>query len=137
MWVHLKNEADDSEEEDVQEVQSMGRDKVKKKTSSSSFPLESLVAPPIVHLLGDDAARQEAIIAVSKLFNKEYHAKQALKKQYAECKDIPPERRVVIEIFLHDESMKDLDVEHKLWRAMQKIQNNISHKIRWIHKENK
>ncbi|GJZ89292.1 hypothetical protein Tco_0661074 [Tanacetum coccineum] len=41
--------ADDSEEEDVQEVQSMGRDKVKKKTSSSSFPLESLAAPPIVY----------------------------------------------------------------------------------------
>ncbi|GKD63012.1 hypothetical protein Tco_1305120, partial [Tanacetum coccineum] len=31
----------------------------------------------------DDAARQEAIIAVSKLFNKEYHVKQALEEQYA------------------------------------------------------
>ncbi|GKD93393.1 hypothetical protein Tco_1373230 [Tanacetum coccineum] len=45
----------------------------------------------------DDAACQEAIIAVSKLFNKEYHAKQALNEQYAECKDIPPERRDVIQ----------------------------------------
>nr|GEZ82016.1 hypothetical protein [Tanacetum cinerariifolium] len=40
----------------------------------------------------DDAARQQAIIVVSKLFNKEYHAKQALKEQYTECKDIPQER---------------------------------------------
>nr|GEX09572.1 hypothetical protein [Tanacetum cinerariifolium] len=78
----------------------------------------------------DDAALHEAIIAVSKLFNKEYHAKQAFKEQYAECKDIPPERRDVIQKDLEDESMKDLMVEHKLCIAVQKIQNNISHKIR-------
>ncbi|GJY34590.1 hypothetical protein Tco_0419059 [Tanacetum coccineum] len=66
----------------------------------------------------DDAARQDAIIAVSKLFNKEYHAKQALKEQYAKWKDIQPERRAVIQVFLHDKSMKDLEVEHKLWRAV-------------------
>ncbi|GJY40337.1 hypothetical protein Tco_0427607 [Tanacetum coccineum] len=76
----------------------------------------------------DDVAGMDAIIAVSKLFNKEYHAKQALKEQYVECKDIPPERRVIIQEILEDKSMKDLMVEHKLWRAMQKIQNNISHK---------
>nr|GEX11404.1 RNA-directed DNA polymerase, eukaryota [Tanacetum cinerariifolium] len=58
----------------------------------------------------DDAARQKAMNAVSKLFNKEYHVKQALKEQNAACKDIPPERRDV----LHDESMKDLEVLNKL-----------------------
>ncbi|GJU31113.1 hypothetical protein Tco_1174702 [Tanacetum coccineum] len=42
----------------------------------------------------DDVARQQAIIAVTKLFNKAYHAKQDLKEQYAECKDIPQERSV-------------------------------------------
>ncbi|GJX57412.1 hypothetical protein Tco_0287309 [Tanacetum coccineum] len=57
----------------------------------------------------NDAARWEAIIVVSKLFNKEYHAKQALKEQYAECKDVPSKRRVVIEKILHDDSMKDLE----------------------------
>ncbi|GJT13501.1 hypothetical protein Tco_0860543 [Tanacetum coccineum] len=62
----------------------------------------------------DDAARQQAIIAVTKLFNEAYHAKQALKEQYVECKDIPQERRVVIEKILYDESMKDLEVEHKI-----------------------
>ncbi|GKE96989.1 hypothetical protein Tco_1581844, partial [Tanacetum coccineum] len=67
----------------------------------------------------DDAARQEAIITVSKLFNKEYHAKQALNEQYAECKDIPPERRDVIQKILEDESMKDLAV-----RILQKSQEN-------------
>nr|GEW87880.1 nucleotide-binding alpha-beta plait domain-containing protein [Tanacetum cinerariifolium] len=77
----------------------------------------------------DDAARQEAIIAVSKLFNKEYHAKQALKEQYTECKDIPPEKRVVIQNFLKDESMKDLVVEHKFQRSkeddVQKISTSV------------
>nr|GEV83774.1 hypothetical protein [Tanacetum cinerariifolium] len=59
----------------------------------------------------DDAARQQSIITVSKRFNESYHAKQALKEQYAECKDILQERRVVIEIFLYEESMKDLEGE--------------------------
>nr|GEY08744.1 hypothetical protein [Tanacetum cinerariifolium] len=56
----------------------------------------------------DDAARQQAIFAVTKLFNKAYRANKALKEQYAKCKDISQKRRVVIEIFLFDESMKAL-----------------------------
>nr|GEX06566.1 zinc finger, GRF-type [Tanacetum cinerariifolium]GEX06568.1 zinc finger, GRF-type [Tanacetum cinerariifolium] len=55
----------------------------------------------------DDAARQQVIIAVTKLFNEAYMAKQALREQYAECKDIPQERRVVVGKFLFGESMKD------------------------------
>ncbi|GJT56834.1 hypothetical protein Tco_0991888, partial [Tanacetum coccineum] len=53
----------------------------------------------------DDAARQEAIIAVSNLFNKEYNAKQALKEQYAECKDIPIDLLVQQFVISEDESI--------------------------------
>nr|GEW43506.1 hypothetical protein [Tanacetum cinerariifolium] len=55
----------------------------------------------------DDAARHEAIIGVITLFEQEMSAKEDLRKQYAECKDILPERRAMIEKFLDDEAWKD------------------------------
>ncbi|GJX65323.1 hypothetical protein Tco_0299666 [Tanacetum coccineum] len=48
----------------------------------------------------DDAARQEAITCVIKLFDQAREEKEDLRKQYAECKDdISPERRALIEFF--------------------------------------
>nr|GEX25523.1 hypothetical protein [Tanacetum cinerariifolium] len=47
----------------------------------------------------DDAARHDAIIVVTKLFNQANIAKQALREEYAEGKDIQHERRVGQQIF--------------------------------------
>ncbi|GJX54216.1 hypothetical protein Tco_0282585 [Tanacetum coccineum] len=62
----------------------------------------------------DGAACQEAIIAVTNLFNQAYTATQAMREEYVECKDIPQERRVVIDKFLKDEASKDYKIERKL-----------------------
>ncbi|GKA70609.1 hypothetical protein Tco_0776748 [Tanacetum coccineum] len=59
----------------------------------------------------DDAARQEAIMGVITLFEQAMATKEDLKKQYAECKDILPERRVVIQKFLDDEAWRDYEVK--------------------------
>ncbi|GJR33998.1 hypothetical protein Tco_1209682 [Tanacetum coccineum] len=45
----------------------------------------------------DDAARQEAIFGVITLFEQEIEAKEDMRKQYAECKDISPERRALLQ----------------------------------------
>ncbi|GJX56167.1 hypothetical protein Tco_0286064 [Tanacetum coccineum] len=52
----------------------------------------------------DDATRQEAIVDVIKLFEQAVAAKEDLRKQYAECKDILPERRVMLQKNLDDEA---------------------------------
>ncbi|GJU32522.1 hypothetical protein Tco_1176111 [Tanacetum coccineum] len=85
----------------------------------------------------DDAARQKAIIGVITLFEQAMVATEDLKKQYAKCEDISPKRRDVIEKFLDDEAWKDYEVKKTLLSCMSKIQDNISHKIRWMNKENK
>ena len=54
----------------------------------------------------DDAAHQEAIIGVTRLFDQAYAAKQALRKEYAECKDISQERRGVIDKILNPKPQK-------------------------------
>nr|GEW14881.1 hypothetical protein [Tanacetum cinerariifolium] len=54
----------------------------------------------------DDAARHEGVIT---LFEQEMAAKEDLRKQYSECKDISPERRSVIEKFLDNEAWKDYE----------------------------
>ncbi|GJW93624.1 hypothetical protein Tco_0173296 [Tanacetum coccineum] len=62
----------------------------------------------------DDAARQEAIMGVITLFGQEREAKEDLRKQYAECKDISLERRALIDKFLDDEAWKDSEVKKTL-----------------------
>ncbi|GKB12002.1 hypothetical protein Tco_0845925 [Tanacetum coccineum] len=47
----------------------------------------------------DNAACQEAIMGVMTLFEQALEAKEDLRKQYAKCKDILPERRIVIQKF--------------------------------------
>nr|GEZ58127.1 hypothetical protein [Tanacetum cinerariifolium] len=47
----------------------------------------------------EDTIRQEAIVDVNKLFNQARVAKEDMRKEYAECKDIPQEKRVVIDNF--------------------------------------
>ncbi|GJW45718.1 putative reverse transcriptase domain-containing protein [Tanacetum coccineum] len=54
----------------------------------------------------DDATRQKAIIDVTKLFDQPRAAKEYLRKAYAECKDIPQEKRAVIDNFLEDEGLR-------------------------------
>ncbi|GJX78504.1 hypothetical protein Tco_0326653 [Tanacetum coccineum] len=85
----------------------------------------------------DDAARQEAIMGVITLFEQAMATKEDLKKQYAECKDILPERRVVIQKFLDDEAWRDYEVKKTLLTCVSQIQDNNSHKIRWMHKQSK
>nr|GEV20505.1 hypothetical protein [Tanacetum cinerariifolium] len=76
----------------------------------------------------NDVARQEAVIAVTKVFNQAYHAKQAFKEQYAECKDIPKERRVVIQKILDDESMKYLEDMKNHFLKPRHLDESIYHK---------
>ncbi|GJV59044.1 putative reverse transcriptase domain-containing protein [Tanacetum coccineum] len=66
----------------------------------------------------DDVARQQPIIVITKLYNEAYRAKQALKEQYAKCKDIPQERRVLIEKNLFVESMEDYKKAVQIFGAL-------------------
>nr|GEV31307.1 hypothetical protein [Tanacetum cinerariifolium] len=66
----------------------------------------------------DDAARQEVIIGVIRLFEQARMAKEYLRKQYAECKDISSERRALVDKFLDDEGWKDYEVKDKLWKCV-------------------
>ncbi|GJT75108.1 hypothetical protein Tco_1041833 [Tanacetum coccineum] len=52
----------------------------------------------------DDAAHQEAIMDVITLFEQAMATKEDMRKRYAECKDISPERRVVLQKNLDDEA---------------------------------
>ncbi|GJY78586.1 hypothetical protein Tco_0484387 [Tanacetum coccineum] len=93
--------------------------------------MERVFIPPIAETIcEDDATRQEAIVGVIKLFEQAREAKQDLVKQYAECKDISPERRVMVVKILNDEAWKDYEVKATLWKCLSEIQDNISHKIR-------
>ncbi|GKE58883.1 hypothetical protein Tco_1498068, partial [Tanacetum coccineum] len=52
----------------------------------------------------DDVVRQEAIIDVTMVFDQARAAKEDLRKAYVECKDIPQERRALIDNILEDEA---------------------------------
>nr|GEV81661.1 retrovirus-related Pol polyprotein from transposon TNT 1-94 [Tanacetum cinerariifolium] len=52
----------------------------------------------------DDTTHQEAIMNVITLFEQAMTVKEDLRKQYAECKNVLPERRALIEKFLDDEA---------------------------------
>ena len=69
----------------------------------------------------DDAAHQDAIIGVIKLFEQAKEAKEDLMKKYAKCKDISLERRVVIFKYLDNETWKHYEVKVKLWKCMSDI----------------
>ncbi|GJX35371.1 hypothetical protein Tco_0246928 [Tanacetum coccineum] len=60
----------------------------------------------------DDATRQEAIMGVITLFDQPRAAKEDLRKQYVECKDISLEKRDLIDIFFDDEAWKDHELKN-------------------------
>ncbi|GJU63913.1 hypothetical protein Tco_1245748 [Tanacetum coccineum] len=60
-------------------------------------------------------------------------AKEDLRKQYAECKDISQEKRPVIEKFLDDEAYKDYEVKKTLWTCVSQIQDDIN--VLMIHSD--
>ena len=59
-----------------------------------------------------------------------------MRKKYANCNDISPERHAVIQEFLREEGWKDSQIKKTLGKCMSQIGDNISHKIRWMHQEN-
>ncbi|GJZ93911.1 hypothetical protein Tco_0666114 [Tanacetum coccineum] len=63
----------------------------------------------------DDAARQDSIMGVIMLFEQSMSEKEDLRKQYAECKDISPERHALLQKKLGDEAWKDYKVKKALW----------------------
>ncbi|GKA27752.1 hypothetical protein Tco_0713920 [Tanacetum coccineum] len=74
-----------------------------------------VIRPPLFKLgtngiVVDDAARQEVIIDVIKLFEQAREAKEDLRKQYAECKDTSQERRALIDKFWDEEGRKDFEI---------------------------
>ncbi|GJT54753.1 hypothetical protein Tco_0989807 [Tanacetum coccineum] len=74
-----------------------------------------------------DTARQETIFSVTTLFEQAKEANEDMRKQYAECKDISPERRVVLQKVLDDEAGKDYQIKQTLLGCVQEIQE--THKI--------
>ncbi|GKB86098.1 hypothetical protein Tco_0958370 [Tanacetum coccineum] len=73
----------------------------------------------------DDVARREAIMGVITLFEQVMSAKEDLRKQYVECKDVLPERRALIENFLDDEAWKDYEFKKTLYSCVSQIQDYI------------
>nr|GEW98751.1 hypothetical protein [Tanacetum cinerariifolium]GEX44465.1 hypothetical protein [Tanacetum cinerariifolium] len=71
---------------------------------SLSHTVEEFKAYVQKHCDKDEAARQEAIMGVITLFGQAREVKEDLRKQYAECKDISPERRALIDKILDDEA---------------------------------
>nr|GEY85088.1 retrovirus-related Pol polyprotein from transposon TNT 1-94 [Tanacetum cinerariifolium] len=63
----------------------------------------------------DNVIRQEDIIDVTRLFEHARATKEDLRKYYVECKDIPQERRALIDKFLEDEARKDYEIHSKMW----------------------
>ncbi|GJZ43898.1 hypothetical protein Tco_0591153 [Tanacetum coccineum] len=61
-----------------------------------------------------DKVRYEAIVGVMKLFEHAMAEKKGLRKQYAKCKDISPEGRVIIDKLLEDEMWKDYELKKTL-----------------------
>ncbi|GKE63833.1 hypothetical protein Tco_1514200, partial [Tanacetum coccineum] len=85
--------------------------------------MERVFIPPMVETIcEDDATRQEAIVDVIKLFEQAREAKQDLVKQYAEYKDISPERHTMIVKILNDEAWKDYEVKATLWKFWKRRQ---------------
>nr|GEV12070.1 retrovirus-related Pol polyprotein from transposon TNT 1-94 [Tanacetum cinerariifolium] len=71
--------------------QSKKKSRSKSRDCSLSHTVEEIQAYVQTQCAEDDAARQEAIMGVITLFEQGMAAKEYLKKQYAECKDISPE----------------------------------------------
>nr|GEW31870.1 hypothetical protein [Tanacetum cinerariifolium]GEX34370.1 hypothetical protein [Tanacetum cinerariifolium] len=57
--------------------------------------------------------------------------KEDLRKQYAECKDISPKRRALIDRFLEDEAMKDYEVKSTLWKFIEVLLEEGDFTLRW------
>nr|GEV27143.1 FT like protein [Tanacetum cinerariifolium] len=60
--------------------------------------------------IDEDIIRHEAIVDVTRLFKQATAAKEYMRKAYAECKDIPQEKRDVIENFFEAEDWKDYEI---------------------------
>ncbi|GKB96303.1 hypothetical protein Tco_0982440 [Tanacetum coccineum] len=87
--------------------------------------------------IDEDTICKEAIFDVTKLFEQARADKEDPREAYAKCKDVPQEKSVVIDKFLEDEDRKDYEIHSALFKLVREIQDNISHKVRWTHKENK
>ncbi|GJT57536.1 reverse transcriptase domain-containing protein [Tanacetum coccineum] len=61
----------------------------------------------------NDAARQEAIMGVITLFEQAMAAKEDLKKQYAKCKDISPERLIMEYLVKISEKARILELKRR------------------------
>ncbi|GJV16227.1 hypothetical protein Tco_1361550 [Tanacetum coccineum] len=63
--------------------------------------------------IDEDIIRLEEIVDVTRLFDKARAAKEDMRKAYQECKDIPQEKRVVIDTFLEAKGGVVANVEYQ------------------------
>ncbi|PWA48519.1 UDP-glucose 4-epimerase GalE [Artemisia annua] len=78
----------------------------------------------------------ENFYEVYELFSNASNLKEDLRKQYANCNDISPEIRAVIQEFFREEGWKDSKIKKMLGKCVPQIGDNISHKNHWMYKEN-